>query len=144
MNVTGTYGDYEDRSEALAESFSPELEQACFEQQVRLMEDMDDTKRLANSWAQGDVSGFRNSESYNFSLVFGQLPACEEMNWGSSSPLQQSMARISASLNQAWLDAAANALSTNASTLAILPINELLADDGLLRKLKAMGYEVEP
>ena len=35
-----------------------------------------------------------------------------------------------------------NALATNASTFAILPINELLTEDGLLSKLKAMGYDV--
>lgn len=142
VDVAGSYGDYEKRSEELAESFLPELEQACFEQQVRLMEDMDETKRLANSWAQGDVSGFRNNETYDFSLAFGQLPACEEMMWGSSSPLQQTMERINANLNQMWLHAAVNALATNASTLAILPIHELLADDGLLGKLEARGYEV--
>lgn len=141
VNVTGSYSDYEKRSEELADSFPPELEQACFEQQVRLMEEIEDTKRLANDWAQGDISGFRDSESWNLSLVFEQLPACEEMMWGSSSPQQQNVERINASLKQAWLDAAEAALATNASTLAILPIRELLADDGLLGKLEAMGYE---
>jgi hypothetical protein len=46
------------------------------------------------------------------------------------------------SRNQMWLDAAGNALATNASTFAILPVNELIAEDGLLSTLKAKGYYV--
>lgn len=142
VNVEGRYGDYAERLEALAESVTPELEQACFEQQVRHMEDIDGMKRLANSWAEGHIDEFRTNESYSFSLVLGELQACDEMITGSASPERDNMARTTARLNQMWLDAAGKALATNASTFAILPINELLAEDGLLSKLKAMGYEV--
>lgn len=47
-----------------------------------------------------------------------------------------------ARVNQMWLDAADSALSKNASTFAVLPLNELLAEDGLLSKLKASGYDI--
>jgi hypothetical protein len=99
-------------------------------------------KRLANTWAQGYIDEFRNNDLYRVSLALGQLEACDEMVSGGASPEQERMALTNASLNQAWLDAAENALATNASTFAVLPINELLAEDGLLSTLKAEGYEV--
>ncbi len=142
VKVGGSYRDFADRVEALADSAPPELEQACFEQQVRHVEDLDELKRLVNSWAQGDIDEFRNNELYNVSLAFGELKACDEMITGSASPERENMARTTTRLNQAWLDAADNALATNTSTFAILPINELLAEDGLLSKLKAKGYNV--
>ena len=46
------------------------------------------------------------------------------------------------SVDQPRLDAAEGALATNLSTFAILPINEMVAEDGLLSRLEMMGYEI--
>ncbi len=142
INITDTYREYAGRLEALSESFTPEVEQACFEQQVTQMENIDEMKRLANGWAEGYIDEFRNNDLYNISLALGELPACDELITGGSSPEQQNMARTNATLNQNWLDAATDALATNASTFAVLPINELLAENALLGKLRAQGYEI--
>jgi hypothetical protein len=126
------------RMKALVESFPFELEQTCFEQQVRHMEeDLDEMKSRANSWAQGYIEEFRN-----VALVFDESSACDNLFGGYPNPEQENMLAVNARLNQMWLDAADNALTTNASTFAILPIMDLLDEEGLLSKLKAKGYDV--
>ena len=122
------------------ESVRGAKEQACFERNVRHMEeDLDAIKSRANSWAQGYIDEYGSiDEFHNASLwPFTELHACAE-------PFMQheAMADVITRVNQMWLDAAEHALATNASTLAILPINELVAEDGLLSELEAKGYEV--
>jgi hypothetical protein len=45
--------------------------------------------------------------------------------------------------NRAWLEAVDRALTANDSTLALLPIDELLKENGKLSMLKARGYGVQ-
>lgn len=138
VELGDSFNDYEDRMKAVLKSFPPEQEQACFEQQVRHMEeDLDEMRIRANTWAQGNIARFRD-----VALVFDKSNACDDLLMGSSNPEYQALVGMATRVNQMWLDAATNALSTNASTFAILPINELLAEDGLLSKLKAKGYDV--
>lgn len=92
-------------------------------------------KSRANTWAQGYIDEFRN-----FPLVYDEPGTCNDLFMGSSE--QDTLVDIATREEQMWLEAAETALATNASTFAILPINELLADDGLLSRLKAKGYEV--
>jgi hypothetical protein len=140
------FGDYKDRIGAVWMSFPPEQEHACFEQQVRQMEeDLDEIKNRANSWARGNIEEFRDDEKDQFRnvpLVFDESKACDELFTGTSSPEHEALAGMITRVNQRWLEAAQRSLGKNASTFAILPINELLAEDGLLSKLKAKGYEV--
>jgi hypothetical protein len=143
VTTADSYREWADGSEAWVESLPREQEQACFEQRVRHMEeDLDQIKSLAHSWAQGDIDEFRNDERYYVSLAFDRLEACEDLLTGNASTEQEIRVDVVARAKQMWLDAVENALATNASTFAILPITELLAEDGLLSKLKAKGYEV--
>ncbi len=132
--------EYEERLKAVWESIRGEQEQACFERIVRHMEeDLGAIKSRANSWAQGNIDEYGSiDEFHNASLwPFTELHACAE-------PFMEheALAGMIIRVNQMWLDAVDKALATNASTLAILPINELVAEDGLLSELKAKGYEV--
>jgi hypothetical protein len=143
VTTADSYREWADGREAWVESFPREQEQACFEQRVRHMEeDLDQIKSLANSWAQGDIDEFRNDERYYVSLAFDRMEACEDLLTGNASTEQEARVDVVARAKQMWLDAAENALATNASTFAILPITELLAADGLLSELKTKGYEV--
>ncbi len=138
--VIGTYGEYEQRVEAAYASLPPEQEQACFEQQVRHMEeDLDEVKSRANSWAQGDIDEFRDIP---LSLDAVNAMQCGDVWLGDASPERETMESMRTQAYQMWLDAAENALATNASTFAVLPISELIAEDGMLSRLKAQGYEV--
>lgn len=139
ITIIDSYGELADRYEALYESYSREQELDCFEQQVRHMEeDLDEMKGRANSWAQGYIDEFRN-----IPLVFDESDVCHDGLWmDSSSPEREVMLGMKTRVNQMWLEAAENALATNRSTFAILPAKELLAEDGLLGRLKAKGYDV--
>jgi hypothetical protein len=148
-NFGDSYSEFVKRSDALYATLTPEREQQCFEQQVRhVEEDLDEIKSLANSWAQGDIDGFRNLQRYNVPLTaaelsaFAGLDACIGFWTGELSPERENIMNMMMRLRQEWLDAADNALARNASTFAILPITELVAEGGLLSELKAKGYEV--
>jgi hypothetical protein len=45
-------------------------------------------------------------------------------------------------LQSAWMAKADAALSTNATTFAVLPMRDMLAPGGYLDRLKAKGYTV--
>jgi hypothetical protein len=139
------FDEYEQSLNALWASIRPEDEQACFERQVRHMEeDLDGMKRLANSWAEGYIDGYRDVDEFHNATLwpFNQLHACAELLMDGPGVAQEALAGMITRVNEMWLDAAEKALATNASTFAILPINELVAADGLLSTLAAKGYEV--
>jgi hypothetical protein len=50
---------------------------------------------------------------------------------------------VPAQLEAVWLAAARKALADNASSFALLPMDELLSPSGYVSKLKAAGYAVE-
>ena len=50
---------------------------------------------------------------------------------------------IRTKLRAIWLEEAKKSLSTNKSTFAILPISQLLRNDGFLQDLEAQGYKIE-
>jgi len=137
-----SFGEYAERVEALYENYPAEEELACFEQQVRhAEEDLDAMKNRANSWAQGYIDEFRSDPLVGY-WEFDMSNSCVNVLGGIASPEREATMARNMRVSQMWLDAAENALATNASTFAILHIGELLAEDGLLSKLKAKGYEI--
>jgi hypothetical protein len=46
-------------------------------------------------------------------------------------------------MRQRWLEAAEAALAKNVSTVAALPIESLLREDGMLAALRERGYTVQ-
>lgn len=136
IDLQGSFGELADRADALMESFSREQELACFEQQLRHMEeDLEPMKRRANAWAQGDVHAFRD-----LPLAGDDRNACIELVMASSE--QALLVDAEAALRQKWLDAAEAALAKNASTFAVLEIDELLRADGYLDALRDRGYDI--
>lgn len=136
MDLEGSFSTLAERAENLMASLSREQELACFEDRVRRMEsDLDDMKLRANTWAQGYVDEFRDVP-----LVGDAADACVNLIAGSSE--QELVVELQSRAEELWLANAERALANNQSTFAILPINDLLSDDGLLSKLKAKGYEI--
>lgn len=136
IDLQGGFGELAERAENMMESLSREQEQACFEQQVRhLEEDLANMKSRANTWAQGYVDEFRN-----IPLVGEESNACVELVMGSSE--QELLVDGNARIKQAWLDAVEKALANNASTFAVLDINELIRPDGYLKALRERGYDI--
>jgi hypothetical protein len=137
IDLKGSFGTLAKRAETLMASFPREQELTCFEQQLRRMEDeLEDMKRRANAWAQGDIDEFRY-----IPLRGDKDDACTQLVLGSSE--QDLIVDTEATLRQRWLDAVDTALATNASTFAVLGIGDLLrADDGYLALLRERGYTI--
>lgn len=110
----------------------------CFASTLaRLETDLEAMRLRANAWAKGDIAGLR------------QLPYrderqdCEAAVINSQLGQEQGLQAMKAQLQTAWLAAATAALHNNPSSFAILPMRELLVEDGFLAGLKALGYSVE-
>jgi hypothetical protein len=136
VRIEGGYGTLADRIEAMSESIAGAQEIACFEWQLSRMEtDLEAMKSRANSWALGYIDEFRG-----IPLSRGEEDPCFNLLLTSSET--GTIADVLAQRQQTWLDAAESALANNASTFAVLRINELIDDNGLLAQLKAKGYTV--
>ena len=136
IDLQGGFGELAERAEKMMDSLSREQEQACFEQQVRhLEEDLANMKSRANTWAQGYVDEFRN-----IPLAGEESDACLALAMGSSE--QEMLVDGNARIRQAWLDAVGKALDNNVSTFAVLDINELIRPDGYLSELRDRGYDI--
>jgi len=136
IDLEGGFGDLAKRAETLTASLDPALELACFEGQLRRMEnDIDTMRRRANSWARGYVNEFRG-----VSLPGGEDDSCRALVLSSSE--RSVLVETRAKLENLWLGNAMRALHDRRTTFAILPIGDLLSSDGPIAELKARGYEV--
>jgi len=98
--------------------------------------DMPAITARANAWATGDLQTLRklpDSDRHN-TCVSAVISAAFAQKLG--------LADAPARLEATWLAAARTALATNAQTLAMLPIDQLLLPTGYVGKLKAQGYVV--
>jgi len=91
----------------------------------------------ANAWATGDVAALRKLPQSD------QAAACLAAVSESNLARSRGMTDLDTHLDQAWLDAARAALERNRTTVALLPMSRLLADDGYLARLGALGYAIE-
>lgn len=111
---------------------------ACFEELLdRVEHGVPRMQARANAWATGDVDALaampRDSAEGR----------CTDAVTGADFARQQGLQDLPAKITQSWMDAAGKALAEHRSTLAMLPMGDLLAPDGYLARLKAQGYTVE-
>jgi hypothetical protein len=110
----------------------------CFAKTIeRLESDLDLMRVRANAWATGDVATLQRLAPVN------QASACIAVVMNSSLVQERGLADLPERAAEAWLEAADAALARNPSTLAVLPLERLLATDGFLARLKARGYVVQ-
>lgn len=110
----------------------------CFQRALdRIEGDLGTMAGRANAWAEGDIETLRGLPTRN------QLTACRDALTNTAFARKQGMQDIQSRLENTWLAAAEKALRENETTFAVLPIGELLRDDGLLQRLIAKGYAVE-
>ena len=104
---------------------------------MRLETDLAAMRDRANAWAVGDIDALRRLPSPS------QQEACRAAV--SSNPrLREQLDAAIVDIDKAWLAAAEQALRDNASSFAVLPMDELLRPDRRLAMLAARGYTVEP
>lgn len=97
-------------------------------------------RSLANAWATGDIAALR--------LLLPQygLFTAGSRSWDCSVADHSGQVPTKTRINQrveAWVQEAERALRENVSTLAVVPMPEIFADDGYLAALRAKGYEVK-
>jgi hypothetical protein len=132
QRLDGSYREAAASAEALLASIPLQQELACFEWQVnRLEQELSAMQERALTWAKGNVDELRD-------MVIPDKDPCDSLVYRSSADA----AKVDAELEQLWLSAAEQALANNRSTFAVLSMNEILATDGLLARLRAAGYSV--
>jgi hypothetical protein len=110
----------------------------CFRKTLdRIESDVETMAARANAWATGDVAALRKLPDIDL------RSACFAAVTGTALARERGIADIDVRLREAWLDAAAAALAMNAVSFARLPMDDLLAPDGYLARLRAKGYAVE-
>jgi len=103
---------------------------------TRLETDLTAMRDRANAWAVGDIEALRKLPAPS------QQQACRAAV-SSNARLREQLDQGIARMDQAWLAAAEQSLRDNASTFAVLPMDELLRSDRRLAMLASRGYTVE-
>jgi hypothetical protein len=117
---------------------SPLDDRECFEKTIeRLETDLDLMRARANAWAVGDIAELRRRTPVD------QASACIAAVLNSQLAQERGIQEVPGRMSAAWLAAAEAALSTNVSTFAVLPLDQILKPDGYLTALRTRGYAIE-
>jgi hypothetical protein len=109
----------------------------CFARTLqRLESDLDLMRERANAWAAGDVVRLRKLAPVE------RASACIGVVLESSFVQQRGLGDVLDRTRNAWVAAAEKSLASNASTVAVLSVDEILKPDGYVAQLKAKGYVV--
>jgi hypothetical protein len=111
---------------------------ACFERTLqRLESDLGLMRERANAWAVGDVDRLTRLAPVE------RATACIGVLLESSLARERGYGDVIERARLAWVKAAEDALARNASTLAVISVDELLRPDGHFARLRNAGYVVE-
>lgn len=129
-----------DKPRALIKEFKDEPldDLPCFENVLnRLEADLGILQARANAWATGDIAALRRI------MHLEQASACIDALMNAQVLRSRGLTELPGRLMAAWLAEAERALAANASTVAVLPMWEILRDDGYVAALRDLGYVVE-
>jgi hypothetical protein len=117
---------------------TPLADVECFARTIqRLESDLDLMRDRANAWAVGDVARLRELAPVE------RASACIGVVLQSSFMQERGYGDLLERVQAAWLAAAEQALARNASTVAVLSIDEILKPDGYVARLRQKGYAIE-
>jgi uncharacterized protein YbaP (TraB family) len=115
-----------------------DLDVECLQATMRRLDnDLEATRQRANAWAIGDIDALRR-----LAPTSNPQEACIAAV-GANPRLHAQLEAARVDMDHAWLAAAEQALRDNASSFAVLPMDELLRPDRRLAMLAARGYTVE-
>jgi uncharacterized protein YbaP (TraB family) len=110
----------------------------CFAKTLeRLESDLDLMRVRANAWASGDVAKLRTLAPVD------NASACIAVALNAQVMRERGAGDWPVLRAAAWLEAVEAALAANASTVAVLSIDQILRPDGFVAQLRARGYVVE-
>jgi uncharacterized protein YbaP (TraB family) len=114
-----------------------DLDAACLVATMRRFEDdMNVMQQRANAWAVGDIQALKT-------LPLPQVRDVCAQALRSNDRLSAQMTVAIDKMVGAWTAEAESSLVKNTSTFAVIPMENLLAKDGPLDRLRAKGYAVE-
>lgn len=102
----------------------------------RLETDIAAMRQRANAWGIGDIEALADLPAPD------QRGACTDAILGSTVGEKQGLDEIPARLTDAWFETIDGALAEHRQTVAVLPMDRLLGDDGIIAALRRRGYEV--
>jgi hypothetical protein len=110
----------------------------CFTRTIeRLESDLDVMKDRAQAWATGDVARLRALAPVD------NASACIAVVLNAQFMRDRGITDLPARHEAAWLGAVEQALDRNASSVAVLGIEQILKPDGYVARLRTRGYVVE-
>jgi hypothetical protein len=110
----------------------------CFSRTIqRLESDLDLMRERANAWSVGDVARLRQLAPVE------RASACISIVLESSVMQERGYGDVLERVQAAWVAAAEQSLARNASTVAVLSIDEILKPNGYVARLREKGYAVE-
>ncbi|WP_199097936.1 TraB/GumN family protein [Dyella sp. ASV21] len=112
---------------------------ACLDETMRLVESqLPQLAARANAWSTGDMKTLQ-------SLMQGtHYDPCVVTAINGDFEHQLNIPDLPARIEDAWIAAAKDALIRNRHSVAILSMEQVMAPDGYLAKLRSMGYVVRP
>jgi len=90
-----------------------------------------------NAWATGDL------ERISFDQLERRNNTCADVFSNAEFSRKWGIPDIRTSLRAEWLKAAETALANNATSFAVLPLEDVVGPSGYAARLGAMGYEVD-
>jgi hypothetical protein len=110
----------------------------CFARTIqRLESDLDLMRDRANAWAVGDVARLRQLAPVE------RASACIGVVLQSSVVQERGYGDVLERAKATWVAAAEQSFDRNASTVAVLSMDEILKPDGYVARLRDKGYAVE-
>lgn len=100
--------------------------------------DLSQATARANAWATGDLKALRAV------LAAPQQDQCLSALGNTGFARKVGMTDIAGHMRRTWIKAAEAAIARNRQTIALLPMDQIVAADGYLWALQARGYTVTP
>jgi hypothetical protein len=115
-------------------------DEECFAQTVDLTEALSNKKveeARARAWATADLTMLQELPSLPNPEVSCFTAVVNSLSMSTTVPTN-----LREQMDELWLAAAARSLTKNESTLALVPMSQLLGDHGYLESLRKRGYEI--
>jgi hypothetical protein len=96
-----------------------------------------DMTRRGNAWATGDIAGLRDDRTAR------QRAACLNAVTDGGVAQRVGITDVPREVRNRWMAVVDTAMANDTQAVAIVPIEDLLGDDGYLKALEAKGYKVE-
>jgi uncharacterized protein YbaP (TraB family) len=110
----------------------------CLDQTMHLVEhDLGTLTKRANAWATGDMRTLQNLSQGT------AYESCVVAAINGDFAQQLNIPDLPQRIEKAWMEAAESSLVRNNRSVALLSMEQILAPDGFLAKLKARGYIVQ-